>query len=282
MQLRDYQVEKANQAVEVLTNHYIVYLSMEVRTGKTLTSLETAKLFGSKNVLFLTKKKALKSINKDYEDFGYNNHFKLTIINNESLHTIDSDFDLIISDEHHRCGTYPKPNNVTKLIKQRYSKLPMIFLSGTPHPESYSQIYHQFWISDNSPFKSWTNFYKWAQVFVTITEKNFGYAKIKDYSNCNYEKIKPIMDNYFITFTQKEAGFTSEVTEHILRVKMSDYTYSLIKRLKKDKIVQGKNEIILADTAVKEMSKVHQLYSGTVKFESGATMTIDYRPRKRP
>ena len=152
----------------------------------------------------------------------------------------------------------------------------MIFLSGTPHPESYSQIYHQFWISDNSPFKSWTNFYKWAQVFVTITEKNFGYAKIKDYSNCNYEKIKPIMDNYFITFTQKEAGFTSEVTEHILRVKMSDYTYSLIKRLKKDKIVQGKNEIILADTAVKEMSKVHQLYSGTVKFESGATMTIDY------
>lgn len=276
MQLRDYQVEKANQAVEVLTNHYIVYLSMEVRTGKTLTSLETAKLFGSKNVLFLTKKKALKSINKDYEDFGYNNHFKLTIINNESLHTIDSDFDLIISDEHHRCGTYPKPNNVTKLIKQRYSKLPMIFLSGTPHPESYSQIYHQFWISDNSPFKSWTNFYKWAQVFVTITEKNFGYAKIKDYSNCNYEKIKPIMDNYFITFTQKEAGFTSEVTEHILRVKMSDYTYSLIKRLKKDKIVQGKNEIILADTAVKEMSKVHQLYSGTVKFESGATMTIDY------
>lgn len=273
MQLRDYQTEIANKAIEILTNKYIVYLSMEVRTGKTLTSLETAKLFGAKDVLFLTKKKAIASILKDYKDFGYT--FNLTVINNESLHLTNGNFDLIISDEHHRCGTYPKPNKVTKLIKQRYSKLPMIFLSGTPHPESFSQIYHQFWISENSPFKNWTNFYKFAQVFVNVVQKNFGYAKVNDYSNCNYEKIKPFIDEYFITYTQKEAGFTSEVKENILRVKMSDYTYSVISRLKKDKVIQGKNEVILADTAVKLMSKVHQLYSGTVKFESGNTMTID-------
>ena len=274
MQLRDYQIEIANKAVDVLTNKYIVYLSMEVRTGKTLTSLETAKLFGAKDVLFLTKKKAITSILKDYKNFGYT--FNLTEINNESLHLKNGNFDLIISDEHHRCGTYPKPNKVTKLIKQRYSKLPMIFLSGTPHPESFSQIYHQFWISENSPFKNWSNFYKFAQVFVNVVQNNFGYAKVNDYSNCNYEKIKPLMDEYFIIFTQKEAGFTSEVKENILRVKMSDYTYSVISRLKKDKVIQGKNEVILADTAVKLMSKVHQLYSGTVKFESGNTMVIDH------
>ena len=274
MQLREYQKELANKAVDILTNKYIVYLSMEVRTGKTVTSLETAKLFGAKKVLFLTKKKAITSILKDYKDFGYT--FNLTVINNESLHLTSGNFDLIISDEHHRCATYPKPNKVTKLIKQRYSKLPMIFLSGTPHPESFSQIYHQFWISENSPFKNWTNFYKFAQVFVNVVQKNFGYAKVNDYSNCDYEKIKLLIDEYFITYTQKEAGFTSEVKENILRVKMSDYTYSLISRLKKDKVIQGKNEVILADTAVKLMSKVHQLYSGTVKFESGNTMVIDY------
>jgi hypothetical protein len=273
MKLRDYQIEIANKAAEILTNNYLVYLSMEVRTGKTVTSLETAKLFGAKNVLFLTKKKAIKSIKKDYETFGY--QFGLTVINNESLHLTSGNFDLIISDEHHRCGTYPKPNKVTKLIKLRYANLPMIFLSGTPHPESYSQIYHQFWVSNYSPFKAWTNFYKFAQVFVNIVQKNFGYAKVNDYSNCNYDKIKPIMDNYFITYTQKEAGFTSEVKENILRVKMKPYTYDLINRLKKDKLVQGNDELILADTAVKLMSKVHQLYSGTVKFESGKTMTID-------
>lgn len=273
MELRNYQIENSIKAVEVLTNNYIVYLSMEVRTGKTVTSLETAKLYGAKDVLFLTKKKAIKSIQNDYNNFGYT--FNLTVINNESLHLTDGNFDLIICDEHHRCGTYPKPNKVTKLIKQRYSHLPMIFLSGTPHPESYSQIYHQFWISNYSPFKAWTNFYKFAQVFINVKQKHFGYAKINDYSDCNYDKIKPIMDKYFVTYTQKDAGFNTEVKENILRVRLKDYTYDLIKRLDKDKVIQGKNEVLLGDTAVKLMSKTHQLYSGTVKFESGNTMTID-------
>jgi superfamily II DNA or RNA helicase len=179
MQLRNYQIENSIKAVEILKNYNIVYLSMEVRTGKTVTSLEVAKLYGAKNVLFLTKKKAIKSILNDFNNFGY--IFNLTVLNNESLHLNSGNYDLIISDEHHRCGTYPKPNKVTKLIKERYSNLPMIFLSGTPHPESYSQIYHQFWISNYSPFKAWTNFYKFAQVFVNIKQKHFGYAKINDY-----------------------------------------------------------------------------------------------------
>jgi hypothetical protein len=271
--LRDYQLEIANKGVEILTNNNLVYLAMEVRTGKTITSLEIAKLYGAKNVLFLTKKKAIKSILSDYNKFGYT--FNINVINNESLHLDNGNYDLIISDEHHRCGTYPKPNKVTKLIKQRFLTLPMIFLSGTPHPESFSQIYHQFWVSVYSPFKEWNTFYKFASVFVNITQKNFGYAKVNDYSDCNYDKIKPFMENLFITYTQQQAGFTTEVKENILRVKMSDYTYSLIERLKKDKVVQGKNEVILADTSVKLLSKLHQLYSGTVKFESGETMVID-------
>ena len=271
--LRDYQIEIANKGVEILTNNNLVYLAMEVRTGKTITSLEIAKLYGAKNVLFLTKKKAIKSILNDYNKFGYS--FNINVINNESLHLDKSNYDLIISDEHHRCGTYPKPNKVTKLIRQRFLTLPMIFLSGTPHPESFSQIYHQFWVSAYSPFKKWNTFYKFASVFVNITQKNFGYAKVNDYSDCNYDKIKPFMENLFITYTQQQAGFTTEVKENILRVKMSDYTYSLIERLKNDKVVQGKNEVILADTSVKLLSKLHQLYSGTVKFESGETMVID-------
>lgn len=273
MELRDYQIELSNKAAEVLTNNYIVYLSMEVRTGKTLTALETAKLCGYKNVLFLTKKKAIKSILKDYNNFGYT--FGLTVINNESLHLTSGNFDLIICDEHHRCGTYPKPNKVTKLIKQRYSNLPMIFLSGTPHPESYSQIYHQFWISNYSPFKSWVNFYKWAQVFVTVTQKQFGYAKINDYSNADKSKIDNFLKPYFVTYTQKEAGFTTEVKENILRVRLKESTYYLIEKLRKDKVIQGKEHNVLGDTAVKLMSKLHQLYSGTVKFECGKTMVID-------
>jgi len=39
--------------------------------------------------------------------------------------------------------------------------------------------------------------------------------------------------------------------------------------------VQGKEEVILADTGVKLMQKLHQIYSGTIKFESGNRMVID-------
>lgn len=53
-------------------------------------------------------------------------------------------------------------------------------------------------------------------------------------------------------------------------------TYRLIERLKNDLVIQGKEEVILGDTAVKMMSKQHQLFSGTIKFESGKSMVLDY------
>lgn len=274
MELRNYQKELANKGVTILTIHGIVYLAMEVRTGKTLTALEIAKLYGSKNVLFITKKKAIKSIEKDYNDFGYT--FNLTVINNESLHLLNGEYDLLISDEHHRNGAFPKPNKVTQLIKQKYANLPMIFLSGTPHPESYSQIFHQFWISNNTPFGYYSNFYKWAKDFVIEKKKYLGYANVNDYSQAKMEIIKPIIEKYFIRFTQKEAGFETSVNENILYCNMLDTTYNVAKQLKKDKVVQGVFETILADTGVKEMSKLHQIYSGTVKFESGKSAILDH------
>ena len=39
IQLRDYQLKIRDKASEVLMNKGFVYLAMEVRTGKTLTSL---------------------------------------------------------------------------------------------------------------------------------------------------------------------------------------------------------------------------------------------------
>mgnify|MGYP000880885194 FL=1 len=274
MELRPYQIDIAQRAADRLRQLNIVYISAEVRTGKTLMALETAKLIGAKNVLFLTKKKAIGSIQSDYSKAGYS--YNLTVINNESIHLINGQFDLIISDEHHRNGAYPKPNKTTKIIRDKYAHLPMIFLSGTPHPESYSQIYHQFWVSNYSPFSHYKNFYYWARDFVTVTEKYLGYAKVNDYSKCNIDKVRPYIDRYFITFTQKQAGFETEVKENILWCEMQPETYAMINELKKNKVIEMEDgEVILADTGVKEMSKLHQMYSGTVKFESGNSMVID-------
>ena len=83
------------------------------------------------------------------------------------------------------------------------------------------------------------------------------------------------MSHYTINYSQKQAGFEVDTREHILRVRMDDKTYALAKRLNKDLVVEGKEEIILADTPVKLMMKLHQIYSGTIKFESGGSMIID-------
>lgn len=275
--LRDYQVDIANQAVEILQSKKIVYISAEVRCGKTLMALETAKLYGANKVLFLTKKKAISSIIGDYNDFNYTQYFSIEVINDESMHKLLGDYDLVIHDEHHRFGAFPKPGTNTKLYKKLFASKPMIFLSGTMNPESYSQIYHQFWVSNHSPFKQYINFYKWAADYVNIKLKNLGYAKVNDYSDANYDKIYPIIKPYIITFTQERAGFTTKVIEHIIPVDMQPVTYNVINRLKKDLVVTASDgRVILADTSVKLQQKIHQLGSGTIKFEDGTAKIIDY------
>jgi len=279
MKLRDYQIKISAQAAEVLEHKKIVYLAMEVRTGKTLTALNTAKLFGAKKVLFLTKKKAISSIQWDYDNFGFT--FDLTVINDESLHLVTDIYDLIIHDEHHRFGAFPKPNKVAQLFKKRYSKLPMIFLSGTPTPESHSQWFHQFWISDYSPFKQYTNFYKWAVDYVDVKEKRLGYAVIKDYSQAKEQLIRRMTQHYIITFTQAQAGFTTSVNEMILECEMQPITNLIINKLKKNLVVKNTDgQVILGDTGVKLMGKIHQLSSGTCKFEDGTSKVIDYSKAK--
>jgi len=272
--LRDYQEDISKKANHILTSKGMVYLCMSVRTGKTLTSLETARLFGAKIVLFLTKKKAISSIESDYINFGYDKHFDLFVHNDESMHKIDGKFDLVIHDEHHRFGSFPKPSLGAKTYKKMFGHLPAIFLSGTPSPENYSQFYHQFWCSMFSPFKE-VNFYKWAANYVNIKMKHLGYAQVKDYTDADINKIMSVIKPYIITFTQEQAGFESEIEEEVLKVKMKNSTYEMCERLRKDLVIEGKNQVILADTSVKLQQKLHQMYSGTIKFESGDSMVID-------
>jgi hypothetical protein len=278
LQLRDYQIRLSKEGCEILQRKGLVYLQFQVRTGKTLTALETCKLYGAKKVLFITKIKAFSSIENDYFNFGYMPNFDLTIINKESIHKIETnDFDIVICDESHSLfGTWPKPNNFTKIYKKRFHKIPAILLSGTPSPESYSQLFHQFWINDFAPFKDYKNFYKWADDYVNVKQKRLGYATINDYSEARKKDFWHHIRYNILTFTQQQAGFETNVQEHILEVEMKPITYQIINKLLKDLVVTSKDgKIIMGDTGVKLQQKTHQLFSGTVKFECGTTRVID-------
>ena len=275
--LRPYQETIAIDACSILQRKKLVYLMIEVRCGKTLISLQTCKLYGAKRVLFITKIKAFSSIQSDYDNFKF--PFELTIINKESIHKIETNnFDVVVCDENHGLfSTYPKPNTFTKIYKKRFSKIPAILLSGTSSPESYSQLFHQFWINDYAPFTHYTNFYKWANDFVDIKIKNVGYAKVNDYSNARKKDFWHLIRHNIITFTQKQAGFETTVNEMVLEVEMKPITYTIINKLKKDLVVRSSisGKTIVADTGVKLQQKLHQLSSGTIKYDDGSHQIID-------
>ena len=274
IEFRDYQIDIIDRGVKCLQRYRFLYLAMEVRTGKTLTSFGMCEKIGAKNILFVTKKKAISSIEQDYLMLGPS--FTMDVINYESLHTIDNKWDVIILDEAHSMGAFPKPSGRAVLAAKIIAKQKpiVILLSGTPTPESYCQMYHQVCAIPGNPFADYKNFYRFAEDYVDIKTKKINSLFISDYSH-GKQKILEAIKPYTINYTQKDAGFVVETTEEILEVEMKPSTYKMIKRLQKDLVIEGKDEVILADTSVKLMTKMHQMYSGTIKFESGKSMIID-------
>lgn len=281
IELRDYQKQIVSQGVSILKEHGFLYLAMEVRTGKTLTSLSIAQEYQAGDVLFLTKKKAIGTIEDDYNKLSPS--FSITVTNYESMHKLDPTipYDIIICDEAHGLGAFPKPSNRAKDVKELINKYgsKVILLSGTPTPESYSQMYHQVYGIPNNPFAKYSSFYKFCTDHVKVTQKKVNGMFINDYSK-GQPSILIAMKPYTIRYSQRQAGFVVETTEHVLPVRMEDKTYKMIEKLRKDLVIQGKEETILADTAVKLMSKMHQMFSGTIKFESGNSMVIDLSKAK--
>lgn len=276
LKLRDYQIKIATDAAEILQRKKLVCIFAMVRTGKTLMALQTCQNVKANNVLFITKKKAISSIESDYVNFGFT--FEIVTINRESLHTINSNnFDVVIIDEVHGYTSYPKPSKYYKEVKSRFGNIQMIFLSGTPTPESYSQYYHLFTLSNNHPFNDFKNFYKWANEYVNVTQKRLGYATVNDYSDARKKDFWHLIRYYILTFTQSEAGFRTNVNEMVLEVEMQPMTYKIIDKLCKDLVVTSTRtgKTIIADTAVKLQQKVHQLSSGTIKYEDGSIQIID-------
>jgi hypothetical protein len=242
-----------------------------MRVGKTLISMQTAKNLQARSVVFITKLKAIDSIVSDYEAFGFVHDFVIAVFNYEQIHKHTSTIrnaDLVILDEAHGLGQFPKPALKTKALKELITGKPVLYLSGTPSPESYSQLYHQLWVCSRSPWAGYKSFYAWAKDYVDIRERRIGMTTVKDYSAADRDKVMRDTDPFFLSFTQEDAGFeVSDVDETVIEVDMQPETYRMIaemtrKRMTTHRTPHGTVEII-ADTAAAYRMKVHQMFSGT-------------------
>ena len=273
IQLRDYQERISTSAATLLREKKICYLSMECRTGKSLTALAAADKLGVKSVLFITKIKAKKSVEDDYR--ALNPNYELEVINYESVHKCVGKYDLVVCDEAHSLGAYPKPSKRAKAVKKVAKGKPVLYLSGTPSPESYSQLYHQFWICDYSPFAAYTTFYKWANDFVIKRQRMVNGYMINDYSVADKHKIDELTATIFVSFSQEDAGFSTNIVEHTLTVPMKQETAIYFRQLQKDRVISLNGRTVLGDTPAKLLSKLHQLSSGTVIAEDGTHLILD-------
>jgi len=276
IQLREYQKEAADKLYWLLARKQFAYLMGEVRTGKTLTALSLIERLGIQRCLLVTKKKAIPSIEKDAKALGLQD--KVLIINYERLPKFAWTFwQLLIVDEAHSIGAYPKPSGRWKnLRKMSYEKV--LLMSGTASPESYSQLYHQMTLH-RPVWAQYKNFYEWAKKgYVDIGEKYVGTGQtVNDYSNANKELILRDIDPYVVRMTQEDAGFETKIDEAVRYVEMNETTYRLAQEIIDDGIANFKDQTwILADTGAKKLSKLKQLYCGTViPEESGKGIIFD-------
>jgi hypothetical protein len=89
------------------------------------------------------------------------------------------------------------------------------------------------------------------------------------------QKIMQKCGDYFLSCTQEEAGFEQLVDEHIHHVEMSQKTYKVAASLKRDKVMIGKDgDVVEADTEIKLMQKLHQIYSGSVIYDESPNSKV--------
>lgn len=264
MRLHPHQLKVKRRTLWLLKTYGLAYIAGEVRTGKTLAAIHAADSFlhGNGNVLVLTKKKAIRSIESDYKASGVS--IEVTVISMDSIHKVDWDPDLIILDEAHSFGSFPKPNRRARTFKKMFEGIPVIFLSGTPSPESFSQLFHQLWITGKGPWAKYhriRGFYRWAKTYVNVVQEFIGLGRpINNYSDAKPAVMKEFK-KYCVFMTQAEAGFKGKVIERIYTVKFPDSCLRVLKEVKKHRVSVG--GIMVADTGAKLMSYCHQLSSGT-------------------
>jgi hypothetical protein len=275
--LRDYQEEAASKLAVLLKTKNCAYLAGEVRTGKTLMALAAAQRLGYKRILFVTKLKAISSIRKDALSLGV----YALVTNYEQLKKYRySDWDLLIADEAHGLGAYPKPSlRMRNLCTINYRNI--LLLSGTPSPESFSQLFHQFKLTRRL-WHRYASFYEWSKAgYVDVQQKRVGTGQVvNDYSNANKEVILKDIEPYTVRVTQKQAGFQTQIEESVKYVQMNPITYEIAKDIIDDgisstKTIKGQTRTILADTGAKKLSKLRQIYSGSVITEEGAKLIFD-------
>lgn len=262
-----HQVEVAAQAVDIIKQYMIVYLAMEERTGKTIASILVAEQINVTRVLVITKKKALPDWLTVLKDLPHLKVFE--VVNYHQAHKKTGNaYDLVILDESHNyISSYPKPGKIWKEVKALVHGLPLIYISATPHAQGPQQLFHQFALSAWSPWVNYRNFYMWFAKYGKPYTLEINGINVPQYDRAHQELILNDVEHLFITKTRSELGFTHEPQDVIWFIDLGLTTKKVYNELLEHELVPLSCGLLVADSASKLRTSLHQLEGGTIKIE---------------
>ena len=266
MQPYQHQVDISSQALDILRKHMIVYLAMQERTGKTLTSILICERTKCNNILVITKKKALVGWEETLSKYKHNKTYEC--INYESLHKCTFKPDLVIIDEaHSNLGAYPKVGKTWKEVFKFTKGKPIIYLSATPSAQTYAQLYHQFKLSSWTPWIKYPSFYNWHKDYGIENIIYLGGRQIKQYNEVKSEKVMKEVEHLFISYTRTELGFEHEPNDILHYIDLSSEIREYYNSLLKDRVATVTGTEVIADTVMALRTKLHQIEGATLKQE---------------
>lgn len=270
MELYEHQEELINQAKPILRKYKLVYIAAETRTGKTLAAIHLLK-DDFKKILVVTKKKAISSWNSDIKLSKVKN---FDVINYESIHKMDSkEYDVIVLDEAHSIGSYPKPSQRAKQLKEMAKDKSIVYLSATPSAETYSQIFHQLWVSSFTPFEE-KSFYKWYKNYGEEYSIFINGMFIKQYKRSYEDLIMDKINHLIVTMTKEKANFDVFVNEKIHQVEVRESYLNALEYLKDNRIITIDENEIVAESSASLLNKLHQLNGGTIKVDDKLSLIV--------
>lgn len=274
-----YQEEIADEGFAILLNEGLVYLNMEERTGKSLTSLlMSAKSKQVKKLLIITKKEPIEAWLELIKE--WKNDLMIEVINYHSAHKAKIKPDLIILDEAHSyISGYPKPSMLWANVRKLTKGLPLIYLSATSHAQGTQLLFNQLKLSDFSPWSEFKNFYDWFQHYAIRDKKGLVKTiyigpnrQAVDYSAVDHDKAWNDVKHLFITKTRAELGFEIEPEDKLHYIELNENTKSVYNTLITKLVIEfthsetGKDYKIVCDTPIKLRWTLHMLEGGSIKI----------------
>jgi len=262
-----HQLTLSDKAFKVLADYMIVYLAMEERTGKTLTSILICEKAKVQNILVVTKKKALEGWHDTLSAFDHTKNY--TVVNyHQAKKENPKVFDLVILDESHSyISSFPKRSAMWKDISRLTKGKPLIYLSATPYAQGAQLLFNQLALSDWSPFNKWSSPYAWFRAFGIPDSIYLSGRAVETYKKVRTEEVLSYCSRLFITATRRELKFEHEPTDKLHFIGLDPSTKDAYNLLMKHRVIELNGAELLCDTPMKLRTSLHMLEGGVAKID---------------